>query len=131
MPPRAESIHHQHSSRKPTSRRRTGTKALAVSDAVLRGEVSRSMLDSQLEFLGTMMAWSPARLLVQQQAAFWKGFVGEPSTSPASQRSRPAKRKAASAPAKSRDGAGKGARASSANGAGRRAHKSKQRSARS
>ncbi len=120
MPLRVQSARHQHSSRKPASRpRRTGTKALAVSDSVLRGELPRSMLDSQLELLGTMLAWSPARLLVHQQAAFWKGVAEEAFPSAvATERARPAKHKARRASAKSRtNGAGKGGRKGTAHGA--------------
>ena len=132
MPPRAESIRHQHPSRKRASRRRADTKALAISDAVLREEMTRTVLDSQLEFLGTMMAWSPARLLVHQQAAFWKGVAGEPLTSVPTERSRPAKRKAAARPSKSRsNGAGKGGHKRAAKVVGRSAQKSKRSSARS
>jgi len=134
MPPRAESIARQHSSRKPASRRRrrSGTKALAASDVVLRGEVPHSILDSQLELLGTIMAWSPPRILVQQQAAFWKGFAGEPLTFPASERSPSPKRRTARASAKSRSSsAGERGRKGAANGAAHGVHKSKQRSGRS
>lgn len=41
----------------------------------------RSVLDNQMALLGAMVAWSPARLLVNQQAAFWEGFAA-PSATP-------------------------------------------------
>lgn len=128
MPSRAESIRRQHPTRKPASRpRRTGTKALAVSESVLHGEMSRSMLDNQIELLGAMLAWSPARLLVHQQAAFWRGVAGESSSSAAAaERPRLAKRKSVRASAKARNnGAGKGGRKAAADGDGRSARKPK------
>lgn len=128
MPSRAESTRRQHPTRKPASRpRRTGTKALAVSESVLHGEISRSMLDNQIELLGAMLAWSPARLLVHQQAAFWRGVAGESSSSAApAERPRLAKRKSVRASAKARNnGAGKGGRKAAADGDGRSARKPK------
>jgi len=130
MPPRAKPVRRQPSSRKPAARRRADTKALAVSDPVLRQEVARSMLDSQLKFLGAILAWSPTRLLVHQQAAFWKGFAEEPEPTRAD-RSHPAKRKATRTAVKTRsNGAGKVSRKRPAKATPRSAQKNKRSSAR-
>jgi hypothetical protein len=55
--------------------------SLLGSQLALLEPLQRSVLDSQLAILGAMAAWSPARLLINQQAAFWEGLV-EPSTPP-------------------------------------------------
>lgn len=82
-------------------RRRTKTRALAVSDAVLREAVGstqfpnplqvfeplrRSVVDRQIAIFGMVMAWSPARIIANQQAAFWEGFVGAAPTTSAQRR---------------------------------------------
>lgn len=73
------------------TRRRTGTKPLAVADAVLREPVKAApilnpmtvleplrqrMVDHQIAWFGMVMAFSPAHVIANQQAAFWKGVVG-------------------------------------------------------
>ena len=75
-----------------SQRRRTKTRALAVSDAVLREAVGgarlpnplqvfeplrKTIVDRQIAFLGMVMAWSPARIIVNQQAAFWEGVAND------------------------------------------------------
>ncbi len=93
MPPRKKPARRTTKSTKPPARRSSKTKALAISDPVKREALRRSVLDSQFAVLEAIMAWSPARLLVNQQAAFWEGFSA-PSSAPragASKRKRPAK----------------------------------------
>jgi hypothetical protein len=95
MPPRTKPARRSTKSTKPPARRSAKTKALAISDPVKREALRRSVLDSQFAVLEAIMAWSPARLLVNQQAAFWEGF----SATSAEPRARVGKRKR---PAKSR-----------------------------
>ena len=74
MPPRKRPARRRAKSAKPPARRSSKSKALAISDPVKREALQRSVLDSQFAVLEAIMAWSPARLLVSQQAAFWEGF---------------------------------------------------------
>ncbi len=104
MPPQKRSAAHR--STKPRSakatfparksarsqRRRTKTQALALSDAVLRETVGsthfpnpmqafeplrKTIVDRQIAFFGMVMAWSPARIIVNQQAAFWEAVAND------------------------------------------------------
>jgi hypothetical protein len=93
MPPRKTPARRTTKSAKTPARRASKSKALAISDPVKREALRRSVLDSQFAVLEAIMAWSPARLLVNQQAAFWEGFSA-PSAAPrtgASKRKRRAK----------------------------------------
>jgi hypothetical protein len=107
MPPRSKQTARRTS--KPATKsvpkkvRRTNTKALAVSDAVLREPLQpaklinpltlleplrRAVIDRQIEFFAVAMAWSPAHIIVKQQAAFWDAFTdgkverGQPGKAP-------------------------------------------------
>ncbi|MCZ7593623.1 MAG: hypothetical protein M5U16_00940 [Hyphomicrobium sp.] len=106
MPPRKKKSARPPTAAKPSTRQRTKIKALAVNDAVKREAPRRSMLDNQLSLfeplrrsvldnqmalLGAMMTWSPARLLVNQQAAFWEGFAAPSAAQGPSVRKRTAK----------------------------------------
>ena len=92
MPPRKKPVRRKTAAAKSPQRRRASTKALAIGDAVRRETLGRSVLDRQLAVLEAMMAWSPARMLLNQQAAFWGGFVAPIDTQPV--RKRPKKRAA-------------------------------------
>ena len=94
MPPRKKPVRRTSVAAKSPRRRRPSTKALAISDAVRREALGRSVLDRQLAVLETLMAWSPARMLVNQQAAFWEGFIAPTATQRAPARKRAQKRKA-------------------------------------
>jgi hypothetical protein len=56
-------------------RRRAKTEALAVSEPVIREPVRVASVNSQFELLHALMSWSPASIVVGQQAAFWRGFA--------------------------------------------------------
>ncbi len=73
-------------------RRRAKTQALAVAETVRREPLrhvaiinplaaleplGRRVMERQIALLGMAMAWSPAHVIVSQQAAFWEGFVGD------------------------------------------------------
>jgi hypothetical protein len=94
MPPRKKPVRRKSVSAKAPTRRRTRTKALAISDPVRHETVARSVLDRQLAVIEAMMAWSPARMLLNQQAAFWEGFAAPSDAPPARKRApkRPARR---------------------------------------
>jgi hypothetical protein len=101
MPPRKKTIRRKPAAAKSPRRRRSSTKALAIGDAVRRETLGRSMLDRQLSVLDrqlavfeAMMAWSPARMLLNQQAAFWEGFSAPEVTRRAPPRKRVQKRAA-------------------------------------
>jgi hypothetical protein len=94
MPPRKKPVRRKSVAAKSPRRRRPSTKALAIGDAVRREPLGRSVLDRQLAVLEAMMAWSPARMLVNQQAAFWEGFIAPTETRRAPARKRVQKRKA-------------------------------------
>jgi hypothetical protein len=91
MPPRKMPVRRKAKVAKPPARRSPKTKALAISDPVKREAPGPSMFDSQLALFGALAAWSPARILASQQAAFWEGFTSLSSAPPASKRKRPAK----------------------------------------
>lgn len=72
-------------------KRSSRTKALALSQSVLRGPIQspafvnpltifeplrRAMIDRQIELIGVFMAWSPPSIIAKQQAAFWEAFIG-------------------------------------------------------
>lgn len=84
------------------TRRKTGTKPLAVADAVLREPVKavqilnpmtvleplrQRMVDHQIAWFGMVMAFSPAHVIANQQAAFWKGVVATGNAADVSRRS--------------------------------------------
>lgn len=96
MPPKRKSPSKKLPARQPPedsralSGRRAKTKALAIGDAVrrqaLRGAglanplailepLRQSMVERQIALVGAAMTWSPAHILVSQQAAFWDGFT--------------------------------------------------------
>lgn len=89
--------HSKRTPRKPATpfrsapRRRSKTKALAISDAIRREPLAgqrllnplsmleplrQRIVEQQIEFLGAALVWSPAHVIIGQQAAFWDGFVG-------------------------------------------------------
>jgi hypothetical protein len=35
----------------------------------------QAVIDRQIEFFAVAMAWSPAHIIVKQQAAFWEAFT--------------------------------------------------------
>jgi hypothetical protein len=77
--------------------RRAKTQPLAITDAVMRQELSalsRSFLDNQVAFFGALARWSPAQFLASQQAAFWEGYTASAFT--------PAQRATPRRPTKSR-----------------------------
>jgi hypothetical protein len=86
MPPRKKPVRRKSVVAKAPARRRTRTKALAIGDAVRREAIGHSVLDRQLAVFEAMMAWSPARMLLNQQAAFWEGFAGPLEAQPARKR---------------------------------------------
>jgi hypothetical protein len=93
MPPRKKTVRRKSTSRKTPARGRPArTKALAIGDSVRREMIGASVLDRQLAVIEALMAWSPARMLINQQAAFWGGFVTPTDAQPA--RKRAPKRKA-------------------------------------
>jgi len=113
MPPRSSKASRPRTKRSPATpprRSRAKSQPLAVTDAVKREPLrkarrladplavleplGRSLLDRQVAVLEAAFAWSPARVFVNQQAAFWEGFVGA-ARSPAG--SRQPKRKRARA----------------------------------
>lgn len=95
MPPRKKPVRRKSvTAKSPQRRRRPSTKALAISDPVRRESIGRSVFDRQLAVLETLMAWSPARMLVNQQAAFWEGFIAPTATRRAPARKRVQKRAA-------------------------------------
>ena len=94
MPPRKKPVRRKSVAAKSPRRRRPSTKALAISDAVRHESIGSSAFDRQLAVLETLMAWSPARMLVNQQAAFWEGFIAPTATRPAPARKRVQKRAA-------------------------------------
>lgn len=65
-------------------------KALAITVPVKREAItSRPLVDSQLALLSAMMAWNPARIVINQQAAFWEVFAAPLATkAPAEGKSR-------------------------------------------
>ena len=94
MPPRKKPARRKSVAAKaPARRRRASTKALAIGDAVRREAIGPSVLDRQLAVLEAMMAWSPARMLLNQQVAFWEGFAAPSDAPPARKRApkRPAR----------------------------------------
>jgi len=91
MPPRNTPARRTTKSAKAPARRSSKSRALAISDPVKREALRRSVLDSQFAVLEAIMAWSPARLLVNQQAAFWEGFSAPSAAPRASKRKRRAK----------------------------------------
>jgi hypothetical protein len=109
MPPRKkQSARRTVKAAKPRTRSRAKTRALAITaDAVMREPLAssllgsqlalfeplrRSVVESQLALLGALAAWSPARLLINQHAAFWEGF-SEPSPLRNGARKRAAKKR--------------------------------------
>lgn len=91
---------------KSTPRRAAKTKALAVTEAVRREPLvrarlenplaafeplRRAVIDRQIAFLDMAMTWSPAHIIVGQQAAFWDGFVRDGAKSPS--RAKPARKR--------------------------------------
>ena len=94
MPPRKKPVRRKTAAAKSPQRRRASTKALAIGDAVRRETLGHSVLDRQLAVLEAMMAWSPARMLLNQQAAFWEGFSAPEVTRRAPPRKRVQKRAA-------------------------------------
>ena len=77
------------------ARKRAASKPLAVTERILREPVQgtpmlnpmtvleplrRQMVDRQIAWFGIVMAFSPAHVIADQQAAFWKGVVGEAPT---------------------------------------------------
>jgi hypothetical protein len=94
MPPRKKPARRKSVAAKPSARRRTRTKALAISDPVRRETIGRSVLDRQLAAFEAFMAWSPARMLLNQQVAFWEGFSTPTATRRAPARKRVKKRAA-------------------------------------
>lgn len=56
-------------------------KALAITAPVKREAItSRTLVDSQMALLSAMMAWNPARIVINQQAAFWECFAAPSAT---------------------------------------------------
>ena len=94
MPPRKKPVRRKSVTAKPSAHRRASTKALAISDAVRRESIGRSAFDRQLAVLETLMAWTPARMLLNQQVAFWEGFSAPTATRRAPARKRVKKRAA-------------------------------------
>lgn len=91
MPPRKKPARRKPTTAAKPARRRTKTQALAIADPVRREALRRTVLDSQFAVLEALMAWSPARVLVNQQAAFWEGFAAPSATARGSVRKRPRK----------------------------------------
>ena len=75
-------------------KRTSRTKALALSEAVLREPfqspafvnplaifepLRRAMIDRQMELIAVFMAWSPPSIIAKQQAAFWQAFTSGPA----------------------------------------------------
>ncbi|MDH4981609.1 hypothetical protein [Hyphomicrobium sp. D-2] len=62
------------------------TKALGIREPVRRERVAPSrntaadleysLLDRQLDYVGALLAWTPTRVLLAQNAAFWAGVSG-------------------------------------------------------
>lgn len=77
---------------KKPARRRAKTRALAISDAVVREAPRPAMFANPFAVLEAMLAWSPARMLATQQAAFWEGFAGGSGAPPPAQRKRASRR---------------------------------------
>jgi hypothetical protein len=76
MPPRKKLARRKAAAPNTRKRAPAKTKALAVVDAVKRESVSATnFLQKQAALFSAVSAWSPARMLVAQQAAFWKGFA--------------------------------------------------------
>ncbi len=71
-------------------RRRAASKALAVSGLVRQEAPASPALDRRLALVKALTAWSTMHLLLEQQAAFWRGFVEHADETPAigKQRSR-------------------------------------------
>jgi hypothetical protein len=86
MPPRKKSVRKSTPKKAPARARPARTKALAIGDSVRRETIGASMLDRQLAIIEAMMAWTPARMLINQQAAFWGGFVTPTDAQPARKR---------------------------------------------
>lgn len=61
---------------RPRASAKAKAKALAITAPVKREAVtSRTLVDSQMALLSAMMAWNPARIVINQQAAFWECFA--------------------------------------------------------
>jgi hypothetical protein len=78
---------------KKPARRQAKTQALAMAEAVKREAPRRATLDGPWAMLDALLAWSPARLIAHQQAAFWEGFAGASMASTAVRK--PRKKRAA------------------------------------
>jgi len=82
--------------RKAPAKRRAKTRALALAGAAIRQEplrsdllasplamiepLRRSIIERQIALLDAAIAWSPARWMIHQQAAFWDGLVASDRT---------------------------------------------------
>lgn len=77
---------------KKPARGRAKTRALAFSESVVREAPRPAMFANPFAVLEAMLAWSPARILATQQAAFWEGFAGGSSAPSPARRKRAAKR---------------------------------------
>lgn len=62
--------------------RRAKAQPLAIAEAVKRETPRGSVFDRQLAIIETLLAWTPARMLASQQAAFWQGFAGGDEDAP-------------------------------------------------
>jgi hypothetical protein len=93
MPPRKKTVRSKSTPRKTPARARPArTKALAIGDSVRRETIAASVFDRQLAVIEALMAWSPARMLINQQAAFWGGFATPDDARPSRQRAPSRKR---------------------------------------
>lgn len=90
---------------------RSKTQALAMTDAVRRGEplvrarptnplavfepLRKAVIDRQIALIDMAITWSPAHVIVSQQAAFWEGFAHDGAKVGGRRRSaaRPARRR--------------------------------------
>jgi hypothetical protein len=94
MPPRKKTVRRKSTAAKRSQPRRAKTKALAIGDPVRRETIGPSVVERQLAVIEALMAWSPARMLINQQAAFWGGFATPAETPRTPSRKRVKKRSA-------------------------------------
>jgi hypothetical protein len=94
MPPRKKTVRRKSAAAKRPQPRRAKTKALAIGDSVRRETIGPSVVERQLAVIEALMAWSPARMLINQQAAFWGGFSAPAATQRTPARKRVNKRSA-------------------------------------
>jgi hypothetical protein len=92
MAPRNKTVRRKSTAAKRPQPRRAKIKALAIGDTVRREAIKPSAVDRQLAVIEALMAWSPARMLINQQAAFWEGFSTPTDAQPSGQRTPSRKR---------------------------------------